>query len=312
MNRAKKNNTCIAILKSKKTQCSFRTYDGFRFCKRHYKLFLQNNISIVDDNLINRKKQILNQKTIVCIQSIIRKYLILKLINTRGIGVLCPHICNNITDCYTLENITDIAPYTLFSYKENNLYWIFKLNTFKKLLENDMGNPYSLAPFSKSVIRRFKTIRELLHAHKNNIVIDSKYKTAKYLLQQKCIDIFQLMDKLKNYTKCEWFLDLKIHSLIKLYYYIQDIWIYRLELSSIERKKYIKTSVFSVKYTVIKKNTNYYYLANMILDDFHKLLTEGDNLSDKSTASQWILSSLTLVNKDARLALPWLYQSAYV
>ena len=53
-----------------------------------------------------------------------------------------------------------------------------------------------------------------------------------------------------------------------------------------------------------------YTLAYILLNEFKRLLTEGKTIGDRTTASHWILSGITLVNRDARNALPWLYQSA--
>ena len=299
-------NKCSAILKSKKRQCSFNAYKNLRFCKRHYKLYLKNQIVTINDI----KEPIMKLELIIKIQSLIRKLLIRKLYSIHGPAVLCLHKSNNITDCYTLENISSISPYQLFSFKENNLFWVFKIITFKKLLFKNMNNPYSLKGFDDVVIDRFNSIRVIINDTKIQLINNTKYKSPKFLLQQKCTDIFQLIDKLKNYTKCNWFTELNIVSLKNLYYYIQDIWVYRLNLSPQDKKKYITTQIFTTPYSVVKKYKNYDYLANLILDDFKKLLTEGQEFSDRMTASKWILSALTLVNKDASLALPWLYQSA--
>jgi hypothetical protein len=131
-------------------------------------------------------------------------------------------------------------------------------------------------------------------------------------IQQKCISIFQEMDKLKNYTKCKWLLELNLDSLKKLYKEMEDLWNYRLNLSNEEKKKYVSDGkLFTIEIYKIKKIKNKAKLSNIILNEFEKLVMGGQSFSDKSTACQWILSGLTLVHNDARETLPWLYQSAF-
>ena len=92
---------------------------------------------------------------------------------------------------------------------------------------------------------------------------------------------------------------------------MEDIWNYRLQLSSEDKLKYTKDGkLFTIEIHKINKITDKYKLSSIILDEFEKLICDGKSDSDKATACQWILSGLTLVHQDARDTLPWLYQSA--
>ena len=121
------------------------------------------------------------------------------------------------------------------------------------------------------------------------------------------------MDNLKNYTKCKWFMELNIYELKELYKQMEDIWNYRLNLSENEKKNYVSTGkLFILPVFKFLKINNINKLRKILLDNFRKLITEGKTISDRTTASQWILSGLTLVNYDARDSLPWLFQSANI
>ena len=121
------------------------------------------------------------------------------------------------------------------------------------------------------------------------------------------------MDNLKNYTKCKWFLDLNTAYLKELYKQMEDIWNYRLNLSDSDKLRYVKNGkLFEMSVTKYYKINNINRLRKILLYNFRKLVTEGVTESDRSTASQWILSGLTLVSIDARNTFPWLFQSANI
>jgi len=206
-----------------------------------------------------------------------------------------------------LENIANIANKDFISYKDSKgLYWGFHIKTFQNLLKYKSKNPYNCQEIPEFAHEKFKNINCPFVKKKKKVFNKSLE------LQQKCIDIFQKIDRLNNYTKCSWFLSLNLVELKSLYYFIFDMWHYRLNLSPTEKIKYINgPQLFNIEYKIIRRYTNHYKLSNIILGIFDRLLTEGRTDSDKSTAANWILSALTLVNMDARLAFPWLYQAAY-
>ena len=175
-------------------------------------------------------------------------------------------------------------------------------------------NPYSTNSISNKVIEKFDILTKTFN---NNIKSEPSEKDSnlinnKYIkLQQQCVDVFQLIDNLNNYTKCSWFLSLSQLRLKSLYQFMEDMWNYRLSLTNDQKLNYISNGIlFNIPFADIKKNKNYYTIAYILLNEFKRLLTEGKTIGDRTTASHWILSGITLVNRDARNALPWLYQSA--
>ena len=235
-------------------------------------------------------------------------------IKIRGISVYNRKLCNNDTDCLSLKSIEDIPNKDFYSYKDSNgHYWGFDLITIKECINNDVGNPYNTLPFSDEVKDNINAIESKMN---KPIKLElPKIQSLAVRVEQRCVELFQQMDSLKNYTKCDWFLDLSILGLKKLYKEMEDLWNYRLQLSNNEKLRYVKNSdvnLFSLKeFQNIKKINNKHTLANILLNSFEKLINDGQTDSDKATACQWILSGLTLVNEDARNTLPWLYQSAH-
>lgn len=242
------------------------------------------------------------------LQKLYRGYIVRKHIATRGIAVYCRHLCVNRVDCFDLNSIDVILCGDFFSYTEDKLYWGFHVNTFSNISSTNLKNPYNLEPISNKTVERFHTLRAKLNIHTPEL---PSARSKAIDLQQKCINTFQRMDRLHNYTKCEWFMDLTLPHLRELYIQMEDLWNYRLSLTKTDKKRYINSGpIFALAKTTIKGMTDYYELAHIILNEFDRLLLEGKSVGDRITASHWILSGFTIVHLDARSAFPWLYQSA--
>jgi hypothetical protein len=325
-------NKCEAILSNKNKKCTYKKKYGI-FCTRHHNLYTKkknldemiikakNNrqkkikIKIKDfkfNRIVKNKFYLKNYfiPSIIKLQSIVRKFLIKKLIKKNGLGSVLKNINNNETDCFTLEKIKNITSYKLFSYKDDkNFVWGFHLETFAKIIENKLNNPYNMQKIPKYIILKFLNI----HRKKDKKEYNYENLPQSIKLQQKCVKIFQKMNDLKQYSQCKWFLSLNIYRLRELYKQIEDIWNYRAQLTNADKFKYIENGkLFQIPVENIYKLNNKIKLGNILLDEFDKLVSEGKTEADRTTGALWILSSLTIVNKSARDALPWLFQSANV
>jgi len=326
-------NKCWARLNSDQTkQCSNKSKNGCNFCGIHYSGFQKGSVSTIYDTVLPKKTKRRRKKTqittkkhknhlirenyipfekyIVYIQKIYRGFSIRKLIKTRGISVYCRHLCNNDTDCLSLNDVTNIPNNEFYSYKDSKgIYWGFDIITIKECLNAKMSNPYNTLDIPIFVGKQLKCIEDIMNKEiKLEIPI---FTNITIQVQQRCVELFQQMDALKNYTKCAWFLDLNSRLLKKLYKEMEDIWNYRLQLTKEDKLKYTKDGkLFAIEMHKISKINDKYKLSNLVLDEFEKLICDGQTESDRATACQWILSGLTLVNQDARDTLPWLYQSA--
>lgn len=247
----------------------------------------------------------------ICIQRIWKGYSLRKHIKNYGIASVAKHLLNNDSEFLTFENTIDIPYRELFTYKDSEgFYWGFRLSTFKELIIHSTTNPYNTLEISKETINKFNAL--VKHIDKNiktevekPVIVDPNIK-----LQQRCIEIFQKMDELKQYTQCEWFLSLNINSLKYLYKEMADIWHHRLGLSNIDKKRYITSGIlFNTPIIEISRIVDRYNISHILLDEFDKLVTNGQNIQDRTTGALWVLSGLTLVSQLARNAMPWLYES---
>ena len=125
--------------------------------------------------------------------------------------------------------------------------------------------------------------------------------------------MFQNIDALGNYSNAEWFLSLNRNLLIKFVRELVDIWSYRAPLT-IETKRAIcppNGNPFSrmPNYHILQTLENLDDVRKIILVIMEKFVVTGIDKDNKCLGAYYILGALTLVNTDAALALPWLYQA---
>ncbi len=280
---------------------------------------IDNNINDLTNNFannfnLNSEFYLRNLNSIVKIQSILRSYLIRKKIKLHGIAALNRKLLNNDADFLTFENIFDLPISDLFTFKDSSgKYWGFHIATFKELIKTEpITNPYNTLLIDSNIIDNFKKLLYISEKKNKIEILQDNITNPDIKLQQKCIAVFQKMDNLKQYTQCEWFLNLNLTYLKQLYKYMEDMWNYRIGLSHQQRFRYVSNGkLFTENMNNIYRINDRYKLSHLLLDEFDRLISEGHTEADKATGSLWILTGLTLVSSDARNALPWLYNAAY-
>ena len=302
-------NRCYAkLISNQKKQCSRKKVVGCNFCGIHQRIWEDRGLNTIGTQ-VNKQyiHRIHNNGVVIKIQKLFRGGAIRKNIKLRGVSVYARHLCTNATDCYELDDIETIPLKEFISYSDSeNLHWGFYTKTLRKLLKYDSPNPYNLKDLPQNIKTSLKGLKF------NKPICKPKRESPQKYIQQYCIEVFQKIDSLNNYTKCSWFLNLNIREMKNLYYFILDLWEYRLNLSIQDKKKYINNMpLFHIKYADLKTYTDYHQIARIILNIFNRLVTDGEHASDRTTACNWILSALTLVSMDARSAFPWLYQAAH-
>lgn len=286
-------------------------------CK-NYKLKRSGN----KPELSSRISQFLfNSSYCIKIQKIIRGYLLRLDHKLRGEAFYNRSLCMNSTDFFTLENISDIPRNAFFSYKYKDNIWGFDIvsiyNLFIKSTNNTV-NPYTREKLNSNIFTSIKQLVRLSNVLNNpvNILLnkDETNISTKKKIELKCLELFQHMDELGNYTDSKWFISLNRYQLIRFVRELMDIWEFRAEL------------VMDVKRDICPPHGNpfrsieisylgtlgYPQLQKVILSIIEQFIKKGINRDVCALGASYILCGLTLVNPDAALAIPWLYQSVAV
>ena len=241
--------------------------------------------------------------------------------NINNIDLRGPSIDNldNITnkeDFYTLIDLTDINKEYLFTYKIDKFIYGFDIRSFKKLIGNNLDstnyNPYNRELISSEVIDRFnKRIDEL--TNKNiNINYENDLITPEQEFKNKVVSTFQKIDELNvlaGGTHPNWFINLNLIELKKLYKVLEDIWNYRAELTNTKKLEIIPNNdVFKHSMEYIFNIYDIHKLQTIILDNIIKLISSSDNISHKATGAYYVLIAFTEISPIIADQLPWLMQ----
>jgi len=280
----------------------------------NYSIKRRNKSAMLEDCYLYLK----NGYFVTKIQRCWKKKILRELKATQGPAIFNRSLCNNTEDFLTTETMTEIDYFFFISIKEDDFIYGFNIISVYNLLKktkpsNPPLNPYTRNAFTKefvdTIYRRMKLnylLKQTDHPIYHEIQLPS--------YDNKITGLFQKMDTLGNYTQVEWFVSLDASHLRRFLLELQDIWDYRAQLTSpmklaicpplgkpfIHVPLHIMDSATPLELSVLR---NYCYL---VMDE---LLNKSISTEHQSLGAYYILCALTLVNKEAAEALPWLYQS---
>ena len=150
-----------------------------------------------------------------------------------------------------------------------------------------------------------------LSNNKKNVEFEKDVLNETQILMQKVMKVFQRIDSFNYNTNINWFLNLNFYLLKKLYFYLEDIWNWRAQLTFESKKKIVKYGVLFNHYILIKylkhdTNKNMKKLQELILDDMNKLVFRGETEQDSSLGALYILIALAMVSPECADSMPWL------
>ena len=128
-------------------------------------------------------------------------------------------------------------------------------------------------------------------------------------LNERIENLFIEIDLLGNYTQSYWFNNLNYNQYVRFFRHLNDIWNFRSGMSHT-----IKINIcpyYNPFENVFRSGVelNYLMLKTGCLTIFENLVYAGTSEEYRKIGTLHALSALTLVNNDARNALPWLYES---
>ena len=294
--------------------------------------------------LTNRIYTFLKQSYyIVLLQRVFRKFISKKYRTFSGPGYLHTSDCVNDTDFYTFDNLSKIRPLELFTYldSDNKIYGFHIASIFHLIISSfpNIKNPYNRNVIPSGVIKNVyeKLIYGSLLGFRVSVKLDdegvdddddsygggggsssdavelgiSREKQEELFI----VDLFQHINTLGNYSDSEWFIVLQRAELIRFIRNIHDIWYYRANLTQ------------EMKERICPPNGNPFVLHNAhvnlnvltLLTDpeirticvsiIDRMVRRGVSREDQCLGAFYVLATLTIVNQDARNAMPWLYEA---
>ncbi len=123
--------------------------------------------------------------------------------------------------------------------------------------------------------------------------------------------LFMEIDNLGNYTNSSWFSNLTHMQYLRLYRCIYDIWSFRGQLSTL-LKRYIcpyHDPFEGIFPRYVQSNITIEQIKKACLLVFENLIYSSPDVEYRKIGALHCLCSLTIVSHNARLALPFLYES---
>ena len=260
---------------------------------------------------------------IIKIQKCFRGNLIRKYNKSHGPALFNRSLCTNNTDFFTMDEIQTL-PYTqFFSYQDKDgfIYGfdIISLYTLLKTTEkniDELKNPYNRNIIPNHVLSQIKLLIKLSRILKKPIQIDIKEEpnqiSPQKLIELRILSLFKNIDDLGNYSTPVWFTTLNRNLLLKFLRELTDILNYSAQISNETKRAICPTNgepFININLNQIYGEPNLDNIKYVILEILEKFVNSGINNDSKTLGSYYVLGALTLVNDNASLSLPWLYQS---
>lgn len=264
---------------------------------------------------------------VIKIQKIMRRYIVKKYILTHGPAYKNRSLCVNQIDFLTMDELTDVMPSQFFSYKDDdNFVYGFDIISFHNLIQKTetsiVTNPFTKKVIPLKVIMQFKEMKmlsKILNIPLNLKIDESDEIVVIKSAFQKAQELFQYIDSLGNYTNVQWFMELNLEELNNLTMELFELWYFRAELTNATRMKicYPSGNPFVNEHlegnqtilNYLRRLQNLEQLRISILDILEKVVKKGINLEYNRLGAYYVLGALTLVSREAAIAIPWLYES---
>lgn len=226
--------------------------------------------------------------------------------------------CVNENDFLTMEKLVDIPHSQFYSYNDSTgqIYGFDMLSLYNLYDKsaNEPTNPYNRQPFPDNVKTDIKKLIAINKFCGDSIIIVMDKPDEVSPLKQldfRILSVFQEIDNLGNYTDIEWFASLQRVNLIRFIRELADIWNYRAQLPITTRREIcppVGNPFHGLNLNTLP-NMTFFSLKKETINIIEHLVYRGINNASRALGANYVLCALTLVNTNAAIHLPWLYQS---
>jgi hypothetical protein len=282
----------------------------------HYKIKVHS--TLVKAEMVNKiYNYFKHYDNAVVIQRAWRHYLLKQYNKLRGPARFKRRLCVNETDFFTMDDLNDIPYIQFYSFKdEDHMIYGFDMlsiySLFHKGHEAKTTNPYNRSLLSKNIKKNVLKLLWFarLFGETINVQMHEEEVTVK-TIDDRALTLFHDMDILGNYTNADWFLSLLQPNLVRFLVELNDIWSYRANLTENVRREICPNhrDLFRPMYMFDLRFVSLPVLQDTALTIMEMLVKDGINQDSRALGANFVLCALTLVNVEAAMALPWLFQS---
>lgn len=246
---------------------------------------------------------------IICIQRYVKDKYKNNVIELRGPGYMNRSLCNNDSDFYYAVDIQEIDDDLFFSYKDSSGFiWFFDIRSIYKLIDLNQDNPYTRESISPDTKKKVSLLYTWLIKTRPDIEIEpSQNISYEQELKQKCVDIFCDIQQMGWLCNIDWFFNLSLRRIKRLYKELEDIWNYRSQLTY-EMKSRISPPngyIFTTPVSDIYSYTDITEIRSIILNDL-MTIKQSQYESDKKLGYMYFLIGLGYVSQECISSHNWI------
>ena len=220
------------------------------------------------------------------------------------------HIYNRkrkLENPYTRESMEEYVGCIKKMYRLNKIIW--NDETKKELID-----PTTILHDSfvqrQSIRRRLNSLELPEHYNANEITIKLRELRDKPI-QYRIDNIFTDIDGHGHYTNKDWFISLNFSDIMRLFRIVKDIWNYRSRLPFSTKLKICPMWDPFINISINYRDINYSDIQKYCLTAIEDLIYMGIDEAHQNLGVFQFLTALTFVSPNARLAMPWLYESIF-
>lgn len=231
-----------------------------------------------------------------------------------------PKACVNDADFYTMDPLDEIPYIDFIQYADSTgVQYGFHLRSLCQLLlkMKKFDNPYTREDMKPLLMDRFIRIVNLtsiVFPHNNNIFLKDeniedcvRTNTQINTLERRTTELFIQIDELGNYSNIEWFNRLssnQVGSFIGYFYYI---WIKIPR--DLREKIYPRGNPFEFAENINMRDQDLNDNREIAIRVGESLICGNVDREYRNLAAMYFLTCLTMVSREARTSMPWLYDN---
>lgn len=294
------------LMKRNKTVCGSKLHK-YNTLRRLYSI----------EPLIRESHTPLHQKTRSYYLQIIKRFILQARLKIMG-SWHKRNECQNEDDLTVGTLIPNIHHVFIFCLEDNDMWYGFDIRTLnmhyisRGMKKDKFTNPYTRNVISDKFISNFKQKIHFLEKHQfpTTHVADLSSMSEEQKRTWKVVDLFQKLHHLDFTIDSQWFMDLSIDELKKLYYNVGDVWTYRLTIPMDQRKKIVKHGIVFAEYNAVQKINDYDIVFNKVVKNLEKIITEGQTIEDRKLGANYFMIGFVGVSEKVAEAVPHLAEAS--
>jgi len=242
--------------------------------------------------------------------------------------------CVNETDFYSMEPLDEIPFILFYTIQQGAIVYGFNIESLVHYIRRTpekmrVKNPYTRDEFSDNVLESVQFQYRRIQAHFPKAVDSALAYTndatgplqacialldtiRRGTIEQRVRGIFMEMDSLGNYTDSAWFLDLySKHEYRRLYRVLYNIWFHHARLSSEIRAAICIIGDPFENILGFMQTVEADILCEKCVRVLEHMVYCGKDTDHRKLGAFHVLTAFTVVSMNARLAMPWLYESLF-